>query len=470
MTAPIHYLFDHEDNVIGVALKDFSGEYRDNVMNINPDEIVSDRARWLVRTVQDMARAGIPIDLLSVEEQVAQYKKRNGGQVPPGCDLAWLIDLAQQDHTKANHAYRCNQIRENAHRLRLDAAIERVYRAKQEGQPIADAARAIVDEFQKFEQATLTGGPVILGELLQGVYEGWRAVTDGEEAGLVLESGGLGEAFGRMKGGELVVVAGRPGMGKTVLATAIASDIGIRQRRPVLYLSLEMSAHDMAERLWLAEARLPLSEVEADVDRHNYQLAIAKERLDSADGDRAPFWIEAPDMMNIHQVVASAERWARKTANPAAVLVDYVGLIDAGGDNRRHDLLIGTFTAALKALAKRLNLPVIALFQLNRDVGQRANKRPGLTDLRDSGSIEQDADKVVMIHREKYYDPNTELGTLAELINAKRRRGSPCNGYMEFINGQLAPLGDQARVAEQVGKVLERQASKGDRESGPRRG
>lgn len=457
------YVSEHEDRVLAPALDHFTGEIRTNLMNLDPADMGSDRARWLLVKIQELSRAGCPVELLTLQEAIAQDGKRERPTAPFGCDFPWLVDLAQQSHMTANHAHYVGTVKAAAHRRRLDAAITKVNQAVQSGAPVEDAARAIYAEFQRYEAAKRPDGPILLADLTQGVYEGWRAISDGEEAGIVLESGGLGEAFGRMKGGELVVVAGRPGMGKTVLAGAVTMDIGIRQRRPVLYLSLEMSAHDMAERIWLAEARLSLADVERDVDSHNDRLALAMARFNPHEGEKAPVWIEAPDMMNIHQVVASAERWAADIANPGAVVIDYVGLIEAGGDSRRHDLLIGSFTAALKGLAKRLNLPVIALFQLNREVGARANKRPQLTDLRDSGSIEQDADKVVMIHREQYYNPQTPLGDLVELLNVKRRRGAPRNGYMGFIGGHLVPLTDSAQdmAAEQVVSELRRLAGNG---------
>lgn len=456
----IHYLNEHEDRVLAVAIDHFHGEYRDNLMALDAADLQGERTRWLLRTVQRMARLGQPVDLLAIQEAMAKQKKERPETMPFGLDLAWLVDLMKESYQQANHLYYCKHIKKNAHRIRLDEAITRVNQARETGMPVEEAAQAIIAEFQRYELATVSNGPVILGELLPDVYEGWRARTDGEAVGLMLEAGGLGEAFGLMKPGELVIVAGRPGSGKTEVAVTVTSDIGIRQRRPVLYLSLEMNATDMAERFWLADSRLSVDAVDRDVDAHNDALAMSKERLDPFEGERAPIYIQAPDMMDIGQVVAAAERWAASVVNPAAVVVDYVGLLKVGTGHQRHDLAIAEMTGGLKRLAKRLGLPVISLVQLSRDVEKRANKRPVNSDLRDSGSIEQDADKIVMVYRDAYYDKASPLGELVELLNTKRRRGKPTNGYCHFINGHLAPIGNQDYAAQQVADHIANLGSK----------
>ena len=130
-------------------------------------------------------------------------------------------------------------------------------------------------------------------------------------------------------------------------------------------------------------------------------------------------------------------------ANVGAVIIDYVGLLDIAGKFSRHDLAIGDITRKMKLLAKQMKIPVIGLFQLSRDVEKRTgSKKPLASDLRDSGSIEQDADKIVMVHRECIYDPNTPMQNVAELLNVKRRRGQPTNGYMRFVNGHFVAIPD----------------------------
>ncbi len=454
---PVIYENEYEERVLAPAMLNYTGEIRSNLMGLEPSDIESGRCRWLLKTIQGMTRAGLPVEMLTITNEMAIQRKGadegEGPALPFGCDQAWLVDLAQQSHMTANHAHYVSSVKAAAHRRRLDAALSAVNHARERGLSVEEAARAIYAEFQRYESTKDTGAPVILADLLPGVYEGWRAHTDGETVGLTLEAGGLGEAFGLMKPGELVVVAGRPGSGKTELAVTVTADIGLRQRRPVLYFSLEMNANDMAERFWACDSRLSVDEIQADVDRHNDVLAASMERFRPHQGENAPIYIKAADMLNTAQLVASAEAWADSVVNPAALVVDYVGLLELGKSDR-HDLAVGAATRALKSLAMRLGVPVIALFQLSRKVEERANKRPINSDLRDSGSIEQDADKIVMVYRDAYYNAQTQLGDLVELINTKRRRGRPSNGYCHFINGHLAPIGNQAYAREQVEEVI----------------
>lgn len=451
----IIYKNEHEDKALAPALDNFTGEIRNNLMGLDPADMGAERARWLLTKIQGLSRAGRPVDLVTIQESLAQDRAANR-EIPFGCDLAWVVDLAQKSHMTANHAYYVGAVKAMAHRRRLEAAIAQVNDAVARGQSITDAARAIHAEFQRYEALRQSTGPIVIGDLLQGVYEGWRATSDGETVGLQLEVGGLGEAFGLMKGGELVVVAGRPGSGKTELAVTVADDIAIKQERPVLYISLEMNANDMAERFWSTRARLSVDDIQRDVDAVNDHLAEAMAEIAPHGGKSKPLFIQAADLMNADQLTAAATRWAEGQVNPAAVIVDYVGLMELGS-GERHDLAIGQVTRNLKLLAKRLDLPVIALFQLSREVEKRANKRPVSADLRDSGAIEQDADKIVMVYRDCVYDPVTPLGNLVELINTKRRRGAPRNGYCAFINGHLAPITNQGMAAEQVTEHLARQ-------------
>jgi len=231
----------------------------------------------------------------------------------------------------------------------------------------------------------------------------------------------------------------------TELAVAVANELGINQGKAVLYKSLEMEGAEVAERSILALSGLSVDDLErrifegSESGAFGHAVAAVKDK---------PFYIDDASGCSIDEVVQQCREFTAEHANVGALIVDYVGLMEIGGKFSRHDLAIADITRKLKLLAKEQKIPVIGLFQLSRDVEKRAgSKRPVAADLRDSGSIEQDADKIIMVHRECIYDPNTPMQNVAELLNVKRRRGQPVNGYMTFKNGHFVeiPESEQGR-------------------------
>ena len=243
---------------------------------------------------------------------------------------------------------------------------------------------------------------------------------------------------------DLVIVAGRPSMGKTAFCLNIAEHAALRADVGVALFSLEMSKEQLAMRMLCSEARVDLARLRTGhlTDREFRELAEAAARL-----SYAPIYVDDTPALSVLELRAKARRLHRDPeAKLKLVIVDYLQLMRSseGKDSREQE--ISEISRSLKALAKELNLPVIALSQLNRQVENRSPPKPRLADLRESGAIEQDADVIAFIYREEAYDEDTDKRGVAEIIVAKQRNGPVgtveltfLREYTRFENREVLP-------------------------------
>jgi replicative DNA helicase len=228
--------------------------------------------------------------------------------------------------------------------------------------------------------------------------------------------------------GNLIIVAGRPGMGKTSFALNIAQHVAIRERRAVGIFSLEMGQQELALRILCSEADISFSRLRAGrVSQKEWTRIIQTVRSNS----ESPLFIDDSANPTLLEVASKARR-LKAEKGLALLVLDYLQLMQAGGRYENRNLEIAAISRGLKQLAKELDLPVIALSQLSRQPERRgSDHRPQLADLRESGSIEQDADLVAFIYRDEMYNPTEENKGLAELIIAKHRNGE--TGTVELV-------------------------------------
>jgi replicative DNA helicase len=228
--------------------------------------------------------------------------------------------------------------------------------------------------------------------------------------------------------GNLVIIAGRPGMGKTSFALNVAQHISIRERRTVGIFSLEMSQQELALRILCSEADISFGRLRAGrVSQKEWTKIMQTVR---GIGD-APLYIDDSPNPSLLEV-ASKSRRLKAEKGLGLLVLDYLQLMQAGGKYENRNLEIAAISRGLKQLAKELDLPVVALSQLSRQPERRgSDHRPQLADLRESGSIEQDADMVAFIYRDEMYNPTDENKGLAELIIAKHRNGE--TGTVELV-------------------------------------
>ncbi|MFN9400008.1 MAG: replicative DNA helicase, partial [Dolichospermum sp.] len=218
---------------------------------------------------------------------------------------------------------------------------------------------------------------------------------------------------------DLIIVAGRPSMGKTAFCLNLAHNIAAGYKLPVAVFSLEMSKEQLVQRLLASEAGIESSYLRSGrISQTQWEpLSRAIDKL-----SETPMFIDDTANITVTQIRSQARRLqAEQNGNLGLIVIDYLQLMEGAGDNRVQEL--SRITRSLKGLARELSVPVIALSQLSRGVEARTNKRPMLSDLRESGSIEQDADIVMMLYRDEYYSPDTPDRGIAEVIIAKHRNG-----------------------------------------------
>ncbi len=230
---------------------------------------------------------------------------------------------------------------------------------------------------------------------------------------------------------DLIIVAGRPSMGKTALALNMAQNAALEHKKVVAVFSLEMSKDSLVQRLLCSEGRISGHKLrKGALNTPDWQrLASAAGRL--AD---AKMFIDDTGALNVLEMRAKCRRLKAEQGALDLVCIDYLQLMHGRGGNEGREKEISEISRGLKALARELNCPVIALSQLNRGVESRTDKRPMLSDLRESGAIEQDADLIAFVYRDEYYHPETEDKGVAEVIIGKQRNGSVGTVKLKFFN------------------------------------
>jgi len=233
-----------------------------------------------------------------------------------------------------------------------------------------------------------------------------------------------------LQASDLIVIAGRPSMGKSALVTCMAEHIAVMEKKPVAFFSLEMSREQLVQRLLCSHAR---------VDYHKVRTGFLSQsdwpRLVNAAGklSESPIYIDDTPGVTVLELRAKARRMKSKY-DIQLIMLDYLQLMQGPSNIENRQQEISEISRSLKALARELDVPVIAVSQLSRAVEQRADKRPQLSDLRESGAIEQDADLVILLLREEYYNPTDENRGLAEVIIAKQRNGPVGSIPLAFIS------------------------------------
>ncbi|MDK1199378.1 replicative DNA helicase [Cronobacter dublinensis] len=289
--------------------------------------------------------------------------------------------------------------------------------------------------------------PRRIADLLEDYMEVLESRMQGEDSGLYLKTGidALDDAYGGFDRTDLIVIAGRPGMGKTELAINIANSIG-RQKGKGLFVSLEMSDMQVVERHVADRAGLSVGALRNPLNMIQEQYT----RLTTATGtlmDENNYVIDGS--FTVDDCIAHAER-LNSDGGLSFLAIDYLGLIEKP-KAERNDIAIAEITRKLKQFCLRNKVPVILLSQLNRGVEGRADKRPTLGDLKDSGAIEQDADVIIFPYRDEIYHENSDMKGIAEIIIGKYRSGEPKTFYMGWRNGHFVNI-DQQEAAMQYAR------------------
>jgi len=340
--------------------------------------------------------------------------------------LEYLVDLASSVPTAANANHYAKLVHEKAMIRRLiEAAGEILYDAHHS----PEDARAILDQAEQrifhIAQQSSTSDLQSLRDLIHETIEILIASAGRPITGVPTGFIELDQITCGLQPSELIIIAARPSMGKTALALNIAENMAMKDV-PVAVFSLEMSKQQLAQRLLASRSGIDLQELRRGISQRNRaRLMDACDEL-----QKAPMLIDDTPGLSLLQLRAKARRMVSKHG-VKAVLIDYLQLLSAGGRVESRQIEVSEISRGLKAMSRELKLPVICLSQLNRSPEQREGHRPRLSDLRESGSIEQDADVVCMLHREDYFhqgdedwlERNYDKRGVAELILAKQRNG-----------------------------------------------
>ena len=389
---------------------------------LRPEDFYNPDNRKVFETISAMLREGKPVDLVTV-----QIELNGRGELESLGGQAFFAELVRNVTTTATTGYHAEIVRDYALRRRMITASQNIARIAQKIE--YDSAEIISEaeaEILKASQNTESSSPVSLEELSPTVLKNIDEMrTGGSINGYLSGFRDLDSVLSGFRPGSLNIIAARPSMGKTALALNIAQFGGVRASNPcVLLFSLEMSAEQLMQRMYAAESGVSLSSITEGrmTDEDYYSLTEASERL-----SKRRIFINDSSELSAVDFRTKCRRFKTRHSDLALIVVDYLQLMHTArnrNDNRQQET--ADISRMLKAVAIELECPVIALSQLSREVERRTEKKPQLSDLRDSGAIEQDVDTVILLYREDYYDENklyNSPDSKAELRVAKNRNG-----------------------------------------------
>jgi len=428
---PPHSL-EAEQSVLGGLMLD--NDAADKIGDVvTAEDFYSDAHRIVYRQIVQLIADGKPADVVTASEALASTQKLDyvGG-------LAYLGALAQNVPTAANIRHYANIVRERSILRQLASTATEI--AESAFNPLGRNAKTVLDEAEAkilhiAEQGSRGAQNFqIIGKLLANVVERIETLYNRDDpsdvTGVPTGFADLDRMTSGFQPGDLVVIAGRPSMGKTALALNIGESVALNTGMPVAVFSMEMGASQLAMRLIGSVGRL---------DQHKLRTGRLQpddwDKLSGALGrlNEAPILIDETPALNAIEVRSRARRLMKQYGKLGLVIVDYLQLMQAStqGENRATE--ISEISRAMKSLAKELQVPVVALSQLNRSLEQRPNKRPVMSDLRESGAIEQDADVILFIYRDEVYNAETQEKGVAEIIISKQRNGPIGTVFLTFL-------------------------------------
>ena len=383
---------------------------------------------------------GSPADAITVADEL---KKR--GELTRVGGAAYLHTLIASVPTAANAQYYAEIVKEHAIMRRL---IEAGTKIAQLGYANETEVDTLVDQAQAEIYAVTDGNAkedyVSFSEALEATMREIDANSNRPDGvyGVPTDFIELDELTGGLHGGQMIVIAARTGVGKSTLALDIARSAAIHHHMATVFFSLEMSRTGLEMRVLSAEGKISMGRLKkGDLDTEGWtNLATLQGRIDSA-----PLFIDDSPNMTLMEIRAKCRRLKQRN-DLKLVVLDYLQLMSSGKKVESRQQEVSEFSRSLKLLAKELDVPVIALSQLNRGSEQRTDKRPMVSDLRESGSIEQDADIVILLHREEMYNPESDRVGEADMIIAKHR-GGPTRTIPLAFSGKYSRFNNMANEA-----------------------
>lgn len=407
---------DAEQSTLGSMLLEKEAIYKGAEI-LRPNDFYREAHRVIFEVVVHLANKGEPVDLITVSEELKQR-----GMLDKVGGVAYLTQLANFVPTAANVEHYANIVAEKSLLRSIISVATNIVKMGYEGSEEVDVIldRAEKDIFEISQKRNVKGF-VSLRSILVETFERIEKLYESKGGVTGLPTGY--PDFDRMTAGlqpsDLIILAARPSMGKTTFALNLGSYAAVELKIPAIIFSLEMSKEQLALKLLCSEAGVDNQRIRTGTLRDDDwpKLSHALGRL----SDAMLFIDDTPGISALE--IRAKTRRIKAEYGLGLVIIDYLQLMQSRSRSENRQQEVSEISRSLKALARELDVPVIALSQLSRAVEQRADKKPTLADLRESGSLEQDADIVGFLYREDYYNPETDRKNITELIIAKQRNG-----------------------------------------------
>ncbi|MFL4476153.1 replicative DNA helicase [Paeniglutamicibacter sp. MACA_103] len=392
----------------------------------------------IYEAIIDLYGRGEPADAVTVSDLLTKR-----GEITRIGGPAYLHTLIQSVPTAANAGFYAEIVRERAVLRRLVDAGTKIVQLgySQDGEVDAIVNEAQAEVYKVAERRTAEDY-VPLRDIIEGTVDEIESAGSRGEGVIGVPTGifELDELTQGLHGGQMIVIAARPAVGKSTFALDFARSASIKHNMTSVFFSLEMGRNEIAMRLLSAEASIALQNLRKGTiqDEEWSKIATTMGRLNDA-----PLFIDDSPNMSLMEIRAKCRRLKQKH-DLKLVVLDYLQLMSSGKKVESRQQEVSEFSRALKLLAKELDVPVIALSQLNRGSEQRTDKKPMISDLRESGSIEQDADMVILLHREDIYDKESARAGEADVIVAKHRNG-PTKTIVVAFQGHYSRFNNMAQ-------------------------
>lgn len=418
---------------------------------LTADDFYRKRYRLIYQAILDLNEEGVAVDALTVAERLTQqgHLEEVGGR-----DV--ITGLAATVPAAGNAAHYARIVKENSLLRRLDAAAKTIQqsvadRGETPGQ-LVEQAESLLFQVAHTEQSADFRA---VEDVLLDEWERLNLLHEGD-ADLIGTSSGfrdLDAKTGGFQPGNLIIIAARPSMGKSTIVCNIAENVALKSDKPVALFSLEMSETELAQRFLASQARISSDHLRKGTVKETDWPKVVKANQTLS---KAPLWIDDSSDLSLLDLRAKARRLHAEEKRAGrdglgVIIVDYIQLMRAEDPRANRVEQVGQFSRGLKLLSRELEVPVIAVSQLSRAPELRPDKRPILSDLRESGSIEQDADIVGFLYRDEYYNDESEDLGVAELILAKHRNGPVGTIRLAFISRfpKFADITGQKKPVEQ---------------------
>lgn len=421
LRVPPHSI-EAEQSVLGGLLLDNAAF--DKIADlVGESDFYRDEHKRIYRQIRKLLERNKPVDVVTVAESLDLSGE--GGETG---GLAYLGELAANTPSAANIRRYAEIVRERAVLRQLVTAGDEI--AGSALNPLGRDPKQLLDEAEARVFAIAEGGfrhqtgfqhiNPLLTQVVDRIQELHDRDNPSDITGVPTGYHDLDSKTSGLQPGDLLIIAGRPSMGKTSLALNMAEYVAIEVGLPVAVFSMEMGGTQLAMRMLSSVGRLDAHRVRTgrlnDDEWSRLSFALGKMH-------EAPLYIDETPALNPIDLRARARRLHRQCGKLGMIVIDYLQLMSVSGQGENRATEISEISRSLKSLAKELNVPVVALSQLNRSLEQRPNKRPVMSDLRESGAIEQDADVIMFIYRDEVYNPDTPDKGSAEIIIGKQRNG-----------------------------------------------